>query len=268
MEVKEAENRKYAAAKRLAMRRRKKIRTAVLLISAFVLVAVVLIILSYTVLFPISNITVNGNTLYGADKITEISGVEPGDKLFAVSEKQVRENLTVKLPYIKSVKIKRVLFSAIEITVSETSDAYCYCLNGKYFTADTDNKALAVFDSKPQGITEVTVAELSEINLGYIIDIGEENLKTVNEIYKILTDVNMKIDSLDISNASAVNATVEGRFSVNFGTMQDIDRKTEHLRAMIENINLKNGSTATGKINLSVWSTEKREGYFEQTENF
>lgn len=268
MEVREVENRKYAAANRLAKRRRKKIRVAVLLCSVFVLIIAILAVLSATVFFPISSISVTESTLYENSEIIEASGIKIGDKLLGISEKRVRNSVTVKLPYIKNIELKRNLFDNVEIVVSETTDSYCYFFENKYYTADADNKILAVFDEKPQGITELFVGDISGLSVGYTLDIGQENLKLVHDIHAILERSNIKITSLNISDLGAITAVVEGRFSVNFGTVQDIESKTEHLRAMITKIDAENGKEVTGKINLSVWKSDKREGYFEATSIF
>lgn len=268
MEVREVENRKYAAANRLAKRRRKKIRVAVLLCSVFVLIIAVLAILSVTVFFPISSISVSENTLYDNSEIIEASQIKIGDKLFGISEKRVRNSVTVNLPYIKNIELKRNLFDNVEIIVEETNDAFCYKYENRYYTADIDNKILAVFDEKPQGITELLIGETKPLNIGYVLDIGEENLELVHNMYNILNRSNIKITSLNISDLGAITAVVEDRFAVNFGTIQDIESKTEHLRAMITKIDAENGKEVTGKINLSVWKSDKREGYFEATSNF
>ncbi len=268
MEVREVENRKYAAANRLAKRRRKKIRVAVLLSSFLLLLLCVLAILCVTVFFPISSITVTGSSVYDNAQIIEASDIEIGEKLFGISENKIRNNLTIKLPYIKNIELKRNLFDDIEIIVSETCDVYCYNQNGKYYTADSDNKILAVFDEKPEKITEIIKSDLPQINIGYTLDIGADSLELIGKIHSILNRADFAIDLLNINDTSAITAKVEGRFSVNFGTVQDIENKTEHLRAMISSINKNSGTDATGKINLSVWTSEKREGYFEATSNF
>ncbi len=268
MQVKDVQNRKYAAAERLAKRRRRRRRVAVLLFSFLLLTIAVLWILSVTVFFPISSVSTSGNTLYDTESVISASGINVGDKLFGVSEKKVRTKLTEDLPYIKSVELKRNLFDNIEIVVTETSDAFCYSQNGVYYTADTDNKILKSFENKPERIAEIIVGEIPQIEIGHILDIGEENLELANSVHKILTRANIVIDSLDISNTSAITAKIEGKFSVNFGTMQDIESKTEHLRAMIKEIIANNGEDATGKIDLSVWTSKKREGYFEPSKNF
>ncbi len=268
MQVNEVQNRKYAAAERLAKRRRRRRRVAVLLFSFLILIIAALWILSVTVFFPISSVSASGNTLYDTETVISTSGIKVGDKLFGVSEKKVRNKLTVDLPYIKTVELKRNLFDNIEIVVTETSDSFCYLQNGVYYTADSDNKILKSFENKPEKIAEIIVGEIPQIEMGHILDIGEQNLELANSVNEILSRADIVIDSLDISDTSAITARIEGRFSVNFGTMQDIESKTEHLRAMIKEISANNGEEATGKINLSVWTSKKREGYFEPTKNF
>ncbi|MBR3960953.1 MAG: FtsQ-type POTRA domain-containing protein [Clostridia bacterium] len=259
MEVKESVNKKYAAADRQARRRRKKAKIIALLCSITVLVLGVLLILSCTVFFPINKISVKNNTVYSADMITDFSGIEIGDKLFGISENKVKSELTTSLPYIKTIKLKRVPFDAVEIIVTETSDVYCYNQSGKYYTSDSDNKVLASFDTKPQGITEIIVGNLPQIYTGYKLDIGEENLLLINEICGLLTNANIKVDTLNISSISEITAMVNSRYEVNFGTIQNIEQKTEHLRAMIPLIISKNGEDATGSIDLSAWTSDNRQ---------
>lgn len=268
MEVKETENRKYAAANRLAKRRRKKIRLAITLISLGVIILGVLAILSCTVFFPISTVSVSGGTIYENSRVIDASGIEIGDKLFGISEREVRENLTTKLPYIKNIQLKRNLFDSVEIIVTETSDKYCYMQNGQFYTADIDNKALAAFDVKPQGTTEIYPPKLPKIELGYKIDIGDDSIDLINQICNILDNADIVVDSLNIENTSSITAIVEGRFNVNFGTVQDIENKTEHLRSMIPLIFEEHGENVTGKINLSVWTSENRKIPFVKTEKF
>lgn len=268
MEVKEIENRKYAAAERLAKRRRKKIRLAITLISLGIIILGVLAVLSCTVFFPISSVKVSGGEIYEDSHVVEASGIELGDKLFGISERKVRENLTTKLPYIKNIQLKRKLFDSVEIVVTETSDKYCYMQNGKFYTADIDNKALAEFEAQPEGITAVYPEKLPKIELGYKIDIGNESIDLINQICTILNNANIAVDSINVENTASITAIVEGRFNVNFGTVKDIENKTEHLRSMIPLIFEEHGEEVTGKINLSVWTSENRKIPFVKTEKF
>ena len=268
MELKETENRKYAAANRLAKRRRRKIQIAVTLMSLGLLIIGVLIILSCTVFFPITSISVSGSSLYENSQVVEASGIKMGDKLFAISEKKVRESLTTELPYIKNIELKRNLFDSVEIIVTETSDKFCYYQGSYFYTADYDNKALSAFEVKPEGVTEIYPPKLPEIKVGYVIDIGEEASEIIKKICEILDEAEIKVDSINFETNSSINAVVEGRFNVNFGTMQDIENKAEHLRSMIPLIFEEHGSDVTGKINLSVWTSDNRKIPFVKTEKF
>lgn len=266
MEVKENLNRKYAAADRLARRRRRKIKIAGLLSCITVLVIGVLLLLSCTVFFPIKQIKVSGNTIYNYETVTAMADVEIGDKLFGVSQKRVNTKLTTELPYIKSVELKRISFNTLEIVVTETGDEYCYYQNGKYYTADKDNKILSSFVSKPQGITEITVGSIPAIYIGYTLDIGAENFDLVNEICGTLKNAKLTVNALDITSHSEISALVEDRLEVNFGTMQNIEPKVEHLKSMVPIITANYGEEVCGKIDLSVWTSENRQIPFVRTE--
>ena len=140
---------------------------------------------------------------------------------------------------------------------------------GSYFyTADYDNKALSAFEVKPEGVTEIYPPKLPEIKVGYVIDIGEEASEIIKKICQTLDEAEIKVDSINFETNSSINAVVEGRFNVNFGTMQDIENKAEHLRSMIPLIFEEHGSDVTGKINLSVWTSDNRKIPFVKTEKF
>lgn len=268
MEFKEIENKKSNIVKIKAKRRRKKMRVAAVLLAVIVLIACVLWVLCCTVFFPINNIAVKGNSVYTPEQIIAASGVTVGDKLFGIGENRVEKAVTTALPYVKTLQIKRNLFDSIEIKVTETYDVYCFNNNGVFYTADADYKALKEFSQKPNGVTEILLSNQPEIKLGHVIKIEKNSTELIKQIMRIFNHSNLKVDYLNISNVSLITAGIENRFSVNFGTIENISGKTEHLCAMIREINNKNGKESTGKINLSVWTSQKREGYFEETANF
>ncbi|MBQ6815890.1 MAG: FtsQ-type POTRA domain-containing protein [Clostridia bacterium] len=268
MEFKEIENKKSNIVKIKAKRRRKKMRVAAVLLAIFALLACVMWVLCCTVFFPIKTIAVKGNGVYTTEQIISASGVTVGDKLFGVSENRVEKAVTTTLPYVKTLQIKRNLFDSIEIKVTETYDVYCFNNNGVFYTTDADYKALKEFSQKPNGVTEIILTKQPEIKLGHEIEIDENSVDLIKQIMRIFNYSNLKIDYLNISNTSSITAGIENRFSVNLGSIENISGKTEHLCAMIKEINVKNGAESTGKIDLSVWTSQKREGYFEETANF
>lgn len=268
MEFKEIDNKKSNTVKIKAKRRRKKMRVAAVLLAILVLIVCVMWVLCCTVFFPIKTIAVKGNSVYTSEQIISASGVTVGSKLFGISENGVEKAVTTTLPYVKTLQIKRNLFDSIEVNVTETYDVYCFNNDGVFYTADADYKALKEFSQKPNGVTEIILTKQPEIKLGHIIEIEKNPEDLIKQIMKIFNYSNLKIDYLNISNASSITAGIENRFSVNLGNVENINGKIEHLCAMIKEINIKNGTESTGKIDLSVWTSQKREVYFKETANF
>ena len=116
--------------KRKARQRRIRKRRMIIGFSLFlILLAVVGIILSLTVLFPINNISAKGSERYTAEQIISSSGIKLGDNLFVSSVKT--DALREKLPYIQRVKIKRTLPDSIAITVKDAVPYACHLTEGK-----------------------------------------------------------------------------------------------------------------------------------------
>lgn len=249
-------------------RRRRKSRAAVFVIVFLMLLGIVLGVLTRTVFFPISSISVVGNSVYSYEQIVMSSGVDVGDKLFAISEKNINKKITVELPYITNVELKRTSFDSIELLVSETDDILCYQVGTMYFTADKNNKALNKFASQPQNTVLIKTTQEVKATAGYMIEMPQNQLDLINQIYAAISQYGISLQSIDITNQNAITLVVKNRFSVNLGYPENLDGKFAHLNSMLPQIDKKNGAEVTGKIDLSAWSTTKREGFFEQTTNF
>lgn len=242
-------------------RRRAKARAATITVFILLLVVIIVTVLLKTVLFPISNITVEGNKTISAQDIIASSGIEIGDRLFSVSSSRLNKSLTVKQPYIKSVKIKYPSFKEIRLSVTEAKETFCYQVGEKFFITDIDNKVLRESAQIPEGVTVVKPKNEIPAQIGYKSTV--DDFETVLEIYEYLEGHNVSVNEIDISNISFIMLKVKGRFIVNIGSVSELEGKLEHLNAMLPEIDSKNGSDITGEINLSSWSTSKREGFFK-----
>ncbi len=258
-----SEKKKILSREELQMkkRRRAKARAAVITVFILLLVIVIVTVLLKTVLFPISNITVEGNKTVSAQDIISSSGIEIGDRLFSVSAHKLNKSLTVKQPYIKSVKIKYPSFKEIKLLVTETNETFCYQNGSKFFITDIENKVLRESSQIPDDITVVRPKNEISAQIGYKLSV--DDFETVSNIYEFLEGENISVNELDISNISFISLKIKGRFIVNLGSVSELQGKLEHLKAMLPEIDSKNGADITGEIDLSSWSTSKREGFFK-----
>lgn len=257
--MKNAQPRDEFIRKREERKRRKRKRRLIFffIFLIFVLIAVG-ITLSLTVFFPIDTINSSGSEIYTPEQISSATGINYGDNLFVISKTEITEKLRETLPYIEEVKIKRKLPGTLNITVSDADEFACYYIDGKYFAVSESGHVLNSYDTVPPNVFEVRCGDV-KCNVGEQIEFSSENTKNlVNNILTAFKTKDININYIDVTDNVAIQAKVEGRFIVNFGTSNFIEHKTAHLSGMLKNM----PADKTGKINLSMWSESNTEGTF------
>ena len=244
--------RKRKARQRKIRRRRIKI----FLVLLFVLAVGAGVILSLTVFFKIESISASGSSKYSAEQIIAATGIKKGDNLFISSVNE--EKLKTQLPYIEKVTVKRSLPATFTIKVTDAAEYVCYLSGNKYYPVSKSGRVLSEAAEKPEGIPEISAAGLT-LKVGQKLTFDKEKTEnTLNEIFESAQKTGVKITKVDITDELAITVGVDGRFTVNLGTSNYIDKKFAHLAGMIKNMD----ETAKGKINLSMWTPSNTEGSF------
>lgn len=87
------------------------------------LAVVAAVVFGVAIFFRVNKIEVQGNKIYSAEQVAEISGVETGDNLLMVNKPAVVGNIYAKLPYVQTVSVGRVLPDTVVIRVQESEIA-------------------------------------------------------------------------------------------------------------------------------------------------
>lgn len=245
--------------KKQKRKKRSRLKKGFIAFLLIFILTVTLVALSLTVFFKIENLTVSGNTVYESSEILSNAGIKTGDNMFLILNSTVENRLKEKLPFVESIKLKRILPSKLEIVITEEEEYFCYPYAGRFFTASKENKVLAEYSSAPTGLVLMKVSGLSGVEIGKNITFtkSEEN-GYVSKLFAAFEKYNVTVTAVDVTDLLSIKATVENRIIVNFGGPTDIDGKTEYLAAMLKNVDKKK----QGTINLSVWSDAKDKGYF------
>lgn len=245
----------YRRATRQKKARRKRLRTAFVL---FIIIAIItLIIMCFTVFFPIQRIKVSGSKIYSNSQIIKASKITTDDNLFVVSEDKIKENIRKELPYIDDVKLKRVLPDAVSLTVTDAKESMYYYIDGKYVVLSESGYILKKQDEMPQNVFEIVtsgisgnVSELANYKNG-----AEQEL--IQTIEASVEKYNINIDKIDVSNILQISLEVEGKYTVVLGNTDYTQEKIAHLSSMIESI-----GDRSGRINLSMWTPQNSQGSF------
>lgn len=238
-------------------RRRIKITIVVMLVLLIFAAAV----LALTVLFPVKSVKATGSQMYTADQIVVASGLDKKDNMITFSGKKVTERLQAQLPYIENVKIIRNFPYSVEIKVTDAKEHVCYKVGAEYYTVSAIGRVLNSYNAQPQELPLINCPDV-ECALGYMIAYNDKKSgESTQKIIEGLYNDGIEINTVDVSNPLAITVKVEGRFIVNFGTSGSLDKKIAHLKEMLVSIKAK-GDDVTGRINLSMWSPQKKEGTF------
>ena len=245
--------------KRMERQRRIRKRRLITFFIFFIIFLICVgIALSLTIFFPIEKISVTGSKIYTAQQIENVSGIDVGDNLFALSEKAVLKKIKRKLPYIECVKLKRELPSSLSIEVSDAKEFACFYVGDKYYTVSKSGWVLNETETPPENLFLISGATVKCSVGNEMIFSNQEEKVRIDEITTTLTEEKLKTDYIDISSNVSLKLGVEGRFDVELGTANDLHEKIRHLSSMIEKID----TSKRGKINLSMWTNTNPKGTF------
>lgn len=248
--------------KRRAMRQRKARRRQlkICLIFFLIIALIILAVMCFMVFFPIKRISVSGSKIYSKSEIIKASGLTTDDNLFVVSEDEIEQNIRKKLPYVDNVELKRNLPDAVVLTVTDAKEFACYKVGEGYYTISGSGYILKSDTERAQNVFEIITSGISG-------ETGEkaqyENLaekELVESLISELSENEINIDTIDVTNILNITVCVEGRFTVLLGTNENLSEKIAHLSGMIDSI-----GDRKGEINLSMWTSNNSQGSFVET---
>lgn len=216
------------------------------------------VVLSLTVFFPIENLSATGSKIYSSEEILKITGINKGDNLFAVSRSGTEKQLKTNLPYIDSVTFKRQLPDTLEIKVKDAEEFASYKVGKKYFTVSKSGWVMKESTEPHEKIFTVNAKGI-KCKVGTQIKFEDAAQKElIDSISTSLTDEKLNYNLIDVTNPVLLTVKVDGRFTVNLGTSNNIVEKIRHLSGMIAEI----PKEKQGEINLSMWTSDNTRGTF------
>ncbi len=232
--------------KKKKLKKRRKIAFYTFLV---ILLICTVTVLSLTVFFNISKITVNGNSHYTAQKIIDESGLKKGDNLFRMNKFKIIDSLKAKLPYLDSVKIDRKLPVSIEINVTESENFMCVSSGSGICVVDKNLKILNRVAIAPDGLATVYGATPTKAEVGstLVCENGTETtlLQLANALYESFGSGN--VTSIDITAAYDIRVRYQDRIDIKFGTLENISSKVR----LVEYVISENSQSEHAEIDVS-----------------
>ncbi len=242
-------------AQRQKKARRRRLKTA--FIFFLIITLLTLAVMCFTVFFPIKRINVSGSEIYSKSEIIKASKLTTDDNLFVVSEEEIESNIRKALPYVDSVKLKRVLPDAVVLNVTDAREYAYYQTGDSYFILSDSGYILKEQTETPENVFQIITSGIEGKVAQKAVYKNDAEEQLVNTLITVLNQKGINIDKIDVSNILDLSLEVEGRFTVVLGTTDYIEEKTAHLAGMIESI-----TDRKGKINLSMWTPTNSQGSF------
>lgn len=144
------EVKKTAAARQRAKEYRHAALTA-LILTAVLALAVTAV---YRTLFVVETVDVSGSALYSQEEIAAASGIREGDKLYSFRAGRAADDITFRLPWIRSAEVARKAPKSVEITLTDEHAAYYASIWGDTVLLSENLKVLSVESDPAEGTTD------------------------------------------------------------------------------------------------------------------
>ena len=218
--------------------RSRRIRRAVLAGLFAVILLGVGLWASATVLFKISEITVEmpeGEVAYDTNQITAAFGHAPGDNLFGFSASETQQNIAAALPYLETVQIRRRLPDTVIIAVTPAVEVSVVESASGWAVLSKSYKVLRLEAGPPEGLVRINGVQADAPSLGQPVKLTEEDklpiLQTLLE--KTAAQGLAPVEEIDLSNTLEISFLYQGRIRIVLGTSNDLDYKLKWAWRMV-----------------------------------
>lgn len=235
--------------KKRAKKKRRSKRFYAVLVTGITLLAATAAVLIYcfAVGSPISEITVDGESIYSAKEISASCGVVVGDNIFTVGKQRVNEAVCKALPYIGSVEVKRSFPDKLSLTVTPTADKYLIkTKSGAYICLDENDKVLSLKKKKVKnGSFRLEGFEGQEAEPGtqYVpCEADEKRFETGKRIAAAFESSTLKnVNVIDLSDTDAIVAVYDSRYNIFIGSTENLENKIALAASTLRKNAVKNG---------------------------
>lgn len=143
---------------------------------------------SFTDIFTVDTIEVEGNTYFTDEEITNMAHAETGINLWHSANTRMMKDYLEKSPYIVKAKVRRIIPGTIRIRIEERRQVGAVIFDSEYLVLDKDGLLLRRTETRPK-ITLISGIKIKEINVGEKLGVSDEkllsnSLKIINAMEK------------------------------------------------------------------------------------
>ena len=210
--------------------RKKRRRQRIIAILAALLMVGVGFLLSMTVLFPIQDFRVEGESVYSAEELQNAFGVPAGENIFRFHIAQAEQTMAKALPYLETIKVRRSLPGTVVFIITPATETYYMNTGATNLVLSKERKVLRMVDMPPEGLCQITGVQAAQDNqVGQALRCAEEadqeKLDTLLEgLDKWFPE---GVTAVDVTDPLEMSFTYQNRLVVKIGTGSQLDYKLQ-----------------------------------------
>lgn len=219
------------------------------------LAVVVAVVLCVAIFFRVHDVQIQGNKIYSAQQVAEVSGVESGDNLLMISRATIAGNIYANLPYVQTVSVGRVLPDTVVIKVQESEIAglvksdigtgWYINTQGRVLGSSVDGFNGQLIELEGFTITAPQPGQQAVASVGM-----EENLKAALSVVQQLegTGLISQVTSIDTQESFNILLYCGEQYEVQLGGDDRLDYKVWYLQEVLNQL----ADYQTGVIDLTL----------------
>ena len=223
------------------------------------------IALCLTVWFNIGRIEVVGDSIYSPEQIVAASGIKQDDNLFRVNTAFAKSNIEKALPYVSDVKVTRKLPGTVKLEVSAGTEYAYINQNTGAVIIDANMKVLKDFAAPEASTIHLKGVQFNNYTVGEKLEFsGAEQNEALDELFGSLNTLGLhkgefNVTMVDVTDVFDIKFILDDRYYVKAGSLNNIDKKLVHLKAMLQHID----KSISGQINLADWAEDNYKSIFK-----
>lgn len=236
------------------MRKRKRRRNIILGVILTLLILIVGVVLSLTVFFHVSAITVTGDEIYSSEEVVAASGINMGENMFLMNAKKVAKSIEETLPYVEKVTVKRSPSGEIQLILKAATANAAVEKDGAFLLLSEKGKLLEEnATTLNEGMILLSGVEIKQAVLGQTIEFAaEDTLEIFQQFFEIIHTAELTgITELDLTDKTNIKAVYADRVTLKLGMLQDLSDKMSFIKETLMR-NEKSTPEFRGEIDFTI----------------
>jgi len=193
--------------------------------------------------FYIKFIAVNGNKNVTREEIIKLSSIYYGENIFRINKKNSMKSI-FQNPYVKMIKIKRIIPNKVEIDIIEREIMAYVPYVGSYLNIDEDGMILEINRAiKYPDFPVVKGLKFETFKVGECLNIeNKEQFKITTMLIKEIKNAGIlnQVSEIDVTNLSNIRLQIKEGIKANLGDSDNMNYKISFARSIIEDVKKQN----------------------------